>query len=148
MSASSRPIDFDVVKEPWNKYELTDGTVVKTKVVLTKLGKTILEGNKANFQIDVQVVSVILVPTELRGTPDTHVYSPQELQASIEKAEMRYTTLAEEWNEYVVDDGTRIRVKSTVTRIAKTTKYDKNGELIYLVETNNLVQIKSPRAQT
>lgn len=58
---------------------------------------------------------------------------------------MRYNTLAEEWNEYVVDDGTRIRMKSTVSRVAKTSKFDKNGDPIYIVDTTVLAEIRPPK---
>ena len=143
---SGKPhLDFDVVREPWNKYELADGAVLKTKTILTKVRKqTRDEGGKQieSYSLEIQTISVIL--TDERGTPDTKVYSPQELQASIIKDDVRYTTLSEEWNEYVVDDGGRIRVKSTVARVSKSSKFDKNGEPVYWVESSNMAQIKPP----
>jgi hypothetical protein len=32
-------LDFDVVREPWNKYELADGAVLKTKAIVTRVIK-------------------------------------------------------------------------------------------------------------
>ena len=46
---------------------------------------------------------------------------------------MRYSTLAEEWNEYIVDDGTKIRIKTTVTNVKKSDKFAQNGDLFILL---------------
>lgn len=140
---SGKPVfDFDVVREPWNKYELADGCSLKLKVVLTKLRKKQVDEKNTNYDFDVQNLAVVL--TDEKGPPDTKTYSPQELTAAIIKDDIRYTTTSEEWNEYVADDGARVRLKVTVTRVAKTSKFDKNGEPIYLVESGALAQIKRP----
>lgn len=145
MSSNPRSIDFDVVKEPWNKYELNDGTIIKTRIVLKKLVKEMLDKKQGKFGIDAQPVTVVLTSSEQNGPPDPKPHPPEELRQSIEKDDLRYTTLAEEWNEYIVDDGSRVRIKSTVMQISKTTKFDRNGDPIYLVDTNNLVEVKLPK---
>jgi hypothetical protein len=65
-----------------------------------------------------------------------------ELQASIVNEDVRYTTIAEEWNEYLAEDGTKIRVKLTVVKVSRTNKRDVDGEPIYLVQTSLLPQIQ------
>jgi hypothetical protein len=41
---SAKPLlDSDVVRQPWNKYELADGSVLKLKVVLTKVRKRVVD---------------------------------------------------------------------------------------------------------
>lgn len=145
-------LDFDVVKEPWNKYELADGAVVKIKLVVTKVRKeqpTIPAGSTAtpanpvaNYNFDLQTIAVSM--SEEKGTPDTRVYSPQELGAAVIKGDVRYTTVSEEWNEYVTDDGARVRLKVTLTRVSKTSKFDKNGDPIYLVESGVLANVRPP----
>jgi len=56
-----------------------------------------------------------------------------------------YNTLGEEWNEYILEDGTKIRIKTTVTKISRTDKYEKIGDPIYLVETNVMMQVTKPK---
>lgn len=143
-SDDGKPIDFDVVREPWQKYELNDTSTLKVKYVLTRLWKKI-QDNKPSYRIDGQTHTVMLIPPELRGPIDTRTYSKEELESSIVQDEVRYNTISEEWYEYIVDDGTRIRLKMTVTRIAKTSKFDRQGEPVYLVDNNVLLQVRPPK---
>jgi hypothetical protein len=138
-----RELDFDIVKEPWNKYELSDGAILKTRIILQKV-KHIEQENRTGYGTDFTPLQVIFAPAERKGTPSNQTYTEQELASSIDQ-ELRYNTTAEEWNEYVVDDGTRIRVEITVTRVSRTTKFDQYGDPIYLVETSGLGQNIQPR---
>lgn len=135
-------LDFDVVREPWNKYELTDGAFIKVKVVVTKIRKEQVDEKTVNYGSDSQNIVVVL--TEETGTPDSKVYSPEEIQESLIKRDIRYTTVSEEWNEYVADDGARLRIKITLTSVSKTNKFDKNGAPIYFVETGMMGQVRKP----
>lgn len=145
MSASHKTIDFEVLKEPWNKYEISDGSVLKTKFILKKIQVKELSEKKANFNIDSQNLTVIYPATELKGEPDNKAYSPVELKKAVKKEDLRYNISQEEWNEYLLDDATRIRVKTTVIRISRTSKFDKVGDPIYLVDTSAIVDIKRPK---
>jgi hypothetical protein len=141
---SGKPqLDFDVFKEPWNKYQLSDDAILKTKLVVTQIRKRVIEDNKADYSFDMQAIVVIL--TNEKGKPDTKNYSPQEIEAAVIKDDIRYDIITEEWNEYVIDDGSRLRIKSTVTRVAKTSLFDKMGTPQYSVEFNNIAQVKMPR---
>lgn len=140
------PLDFDVIKEIWSKYELANGDIIKVKVVLTVVRKTSnavgLTSPKPNYTFDLQ--SIVIVLTNERGPPDSKSYSPQELQASITKDDIRYTTITQDWNEYVVDDGARIKLQPIVMKVSKTSKFNAKGEPIYFTEINVTAQIKTP----
>lgn len=138
-------LDFDVVKEPWNKYELADGTIVKIKAVVMRVRKQqTTEAGKTtvNYNFDLQTLAVSI--SEEKGAPDTRVYTPADLQGAVVKSDIRYTTVSEEWNEYVTDDGARIRLKVTLTRVSKTSLFDKNGDPIYVVENGVLANVRPP----
>jgi len=140
-----KPIDFDVVREPWQKYELNDNTIVKSKYVLTRLFKKAKEDGKHGYTIDGQTLTIIMVPSELKGTPDSTKYTPQQYKESVIQDEVRYTTISDEWYEYIVDDGTRIRLKMTIIGIQKTSKFDRNGDPVYLVNNSALLQVRLPK---
>ena len=89
--------------------------------------------------------SIIVTLSDVQGTPDTKTYSPSEIDAALINNELRYTIVSEEWNEYIIDDGARIPLKSTVTRIAKTSLFDSTGAPRYVVELNNITQATLPR---
>ncbi|MBW1936877.1 MAG: hypothetical protein ACTSP1_19470, partial [Candidatus Freyarchaeota archaeon] len=77
--------------------------------------------------------------------PSPRIYSPEELQASIIDDDVRYSTIVEEWNEYIAEDGASIRVKLVVVKVSRTDKTDRDGEPIYLVQTSVLPQILPPK---
>jgi hypothetical protein len=136
-------LDFDVVREPWNKYELADGAILKTKVVVTRIIKKTSENNP-EYGFDLKDFKIIL--TDEIGEPSPNKqYNQQEIQNAIIKDDIHYTTISEEWNEYVADDGSRLRLKTTVTRVAKTSLFDNKGIPVYLVEMSNIGQVKLPR---
>lgn len=138
-----REYDFDIVREPWNKYELSDGTTLKTRIILQKVVRR-QQGERTGYGTMTQNLQIVFAPRERKGTPSNQTYSQQELQTSVEQ-EVRYTTTAEEWNEYAVDDGSRIRFHMTVTRISRTSKFDSNGDPIYLVDSSIIGDISPPR---
>jgi hypothetical protein len=139
-------LDFDVLREPWNVYQLEEGPILRVKYVLTRFVRQKEAGGRVGYAFKGQnVVSVSHFPKELRGPPSPGMYSPEELQASIVKESVRYSTLVEEWNEYAVEDGANMRVKLTVVQVSKTNKTDNDGDPIYLVKTSLIPQITPPK---
>ncbi len=139
-------MDFDVLSEPWNVYQLEEGPILKIKYVLTRVLKRREDGGRYSYAFKGQnVLAFSHVPPKLKGEPSREFYSPMELQASIVNESVRYTTIAEEWNEYLAEDGTSIRVKLTVVKVSRTNKKDMDGDPIYLVQTSLLPQVQPPR---
>jgi hypothetical protein len=91
------------------------------------------------------VVYNVLIP--LRDEPSSARYTSQVLQQNIDE-EVRYTTIEEEWNEYITEQGGRIRIKLTVMGGACTTFKDRKGGPIYFVETSQIVQGQRPGTAT
>ncbi|WXG39480.1 MAG: hypothetical protein WED07_01375 [Candidatus Freyarchaeum deiterrae] len=146
MSFAANDLDFDVLREPWNIYQLEEGPILRVKYVLTRFVRQKDAGGLVGYAFKGQnVVSLSHFPEELRGSPSPRVYSSEELQASIVNESVRYSTLVEEWNEYVAEDGANIRLKITITQVCKTNKTDSDGEPIYLVKTSLLPQITPPK---
>ena len=141
MAAKPKFIDFEVEEEPWNKYEINDETILKTRYILKTVTRSMVNG-KNNYSGDGIPLMVIMVPGKLKGQPDTKKYSPKEIQAKIDKPDMRFRISHEDWNEYRLDDGATIRMKSTLTSISRTTLRDGSGDPIYSVNTNMIIQVK------
>lgn len=148
MGLEATDLDFDVLREPWNLYQLEDGTILRVKYVLTRVVRQRDTVGRIGYAFKGQnVVSLSNFPKELKGPPSPRMYTPEELQASIVNDNVRYSTLEEEWNEYIAEDGANIRVKITVIKVSKTNKTDNEGEPIYLVATSLLPQIIPPKKQ-
>ncbi len=61
---------------------------------------------------------------------------------TIEKRDIRYDTISQEFNEYVLDDGTKIKIYTNVTSIDRSRLHDVNGDPVYNIETSNQMEIK------
>jgi len=137
---------FEVIREPWNIYELPDGTLLKVKHVLKRVFKRRDPEGKISWETDVQaIITLSHVPEKSKGPPSTTGYSHEQLLSQIVERDITYKTLSEEWNEYILEDGTKLRMKFTVARISKTDKFDRRGEPIYIVEHAMLPRIIPPR---
>ncbi len=51
----------------------------------------------------------------------------------------------EHWNEYLLDDGTVLRMKSIVTEVARLDgEYDAEGNPAYVVNSTNVTHVSAP----
>jgi len=139
--ANIRSIDFEIIKEPWNKYQIQDNSILRTRTILKKVERTI-EGEKISFNIDAQTLTVIDADSNLKGMPSNKPITKDEIQKSVEKDDMRYDTLAQEFNEYQLDDGTKIKIYTNVTKISRTSLKDVKGDPVYMVSSSNAIEIK------
>lgn len=63
----------------------------------------------------------------------------------VEATSMPYQSGGEHWNEYLIDDGSVVRVKLVVTEIMRIDdEYDAEGNPVYLVKSANVMAITAP----
>ena len=64
--------------------------------------------------------------------------------ADVDALEMPYQNIAEHWNEYLLNDGSVLRLKSVVTNILKLVdRYDAEGNPQYLVKSAQIVSVSA-----
>lgn len=62
-----------------------------------------------------------------------------------EATEVGFRAAGEHWNEYLLDDGTVLRLKLVVTNVVKIDGlYDNDGNPAYLAQSTNVVGVSSP----
>lgn len=120
------PLDFIVLREDWCRYDLSDGAILKVKVVLTKVYK-----NHGRLMCEIHPIYVIL--TNEIGVPDSKTYSVEDLRSAM-ISDIGFTTIIQDWNEYEVDDGTTIKIQPLVLKITKTSKFDSKGFPKYMCD--------------
>lgn len=120
------PLDFIVLREDWCRYDLSDGAILKVKVVLTKVYK-----NHGRLMCEIHPIYVIL--TNEIGVPDSKTYSVEDLRSAM-ISDIGFTTIIQDWNEYEVDDGTTIKIQPLVLKITKTSKFDSKGFPKYICD--------------
>lgn len=122
-------MDFEIIKEPWNKYQLEDGSLLRLKnpAIKTYKSKKVDQFGIPMYGFAGTALISATVPKELLGTPS----ADEKVESSDITNEVRFTTVCEDWCEYRLTDGAILRAKTVVTKVFKTKKFNKFGEPIY-----------------
>jgi hypothetical protein len=63
----------------------------------------------------------------------------------VDATEIGFRSSGEHWNEYLVDDGTVIRIKIIATEVVRIDdEYDADGNPVYVVKSGNVMAISAP----
>lgn len=137
-------LPFIVKNESWNKYRLSDGSVVKSKFILINVIaekdykekiKIAQKDPNENAGVIIQSQNVVGVeaPNGLIGAADTQLYTTQELINFVIEEDMDFDVIDESWNTYDIDGSAFvIKVRNIPIRISRTSKYDAQGLPIYI----------------
>ena len=139
----SNTIDFKVIKEYWDSYLLSDDTNLKSRVVLTGVKKS-KKNPASEYEFDFQSIQSFIFSQKAKGSTHSRVYTKEELGTSSNK-ELSYSITSEKWNEYLLDDDTKVRLKSSVVGISKSDLFLQNGDPIYNVKIRVLSKVKRPK---
>lgn len=63
----------------------------------------------------------------------------------VDALEVRFKSVREEWNEYDLEDGTTLRMKTVISNIVRVEgEYDPENNPVYLVKSSNILVARSP----
>jgi hypothetical protein len=62
----------------------------------------------------------------------------------VEGEEISFKEIAERWNEYELDDGAKLRMKSILAKVVRTDQYNELNEPIYLITTTYIMNVTVP----
>jgi len=63
----------------------------------------------------------------------------------VDAVELSFQTSGEHWNEYLLDDGSVVRLKLVLTSIARIEgMYDPNGAPVYVAQSTNVMSVSAP----
>jgi hypothetical protein len=63
---------------------------------------------------------------------------------TVEGEEIAFKEIEERWNEYDLEDGTKLKIKLVLAKVIRTNEYNKEGDPIYVVNTQNLLHVTVP----
>ncbi|WP_458743401.1 hypothetical protein [Candidatus Nitrosocosmicus sp. T] len=135
-------LDFKVIKEYWDSYLLSDDTKLKSRVVLTGVKKSTVNPSK-EYEFNFQSIQSFIFSDKATGQQHKKLYTKEEVESSYNK-EIVFSTTSEKWNEYLLDDDTRVRLKNTIAGVTKSDLYLQNGDPIYNVKIRVLSKVKRP----
>ena len=145
MSETRNYVDFEIIKENWNMYNLSDGTKLKIRDILRSAWFTKDSDGRKKYSADIYSDAIIMPDSNLQGQKNQTRWTSEQLQKNIDVENCRYDTLAYESTEYLLNGNTKILIHSNLTNIARTKLWDHNGDRIYMVDCSISVTITPPK---
>ena len=138
-------VDFGLEKEEeWSVYGIEGKAIIKLKTIPLKFLK-----KDNDYFLNSTIAMTVFSDPNFRGTP-SNVQLPLPTEAkkleilNKDKIDIKPDFSEEPWNEYLLDDGVKISIKTEALAISGTTLYDKEGEPVYLVNHQSLVKRTPP----
>lgn len=128
-------LNFEPVNEEWSEYKLEDGSIIKLKFVLIKILK-----ENDSFALNSSNIIGVYPSQDLIATPSHEVYSPQELEQSIDIKDVNFEVIKEIGSVYKLEDGSELSVKPVLVLVSRSSKHDQHGEPIYLVQSQQIIK--------
>lgn len=141
-------MEFEIVEEGWNEYELSDGVRIKGRVFLAKIIRD--PNNLKNMNFDVtQPKWSIYAPVELRGPPSTELLKDSQRQNACDKYNVHIDRSHEPWNVYrILRTGQKVKIKLTIDEIIRLQDaFDPNGSPFYRVPHGISVLVKGNKPE-
>jgi len=137
--------DFEIEKEGWNIYRLSDGTLLKLRqVLLTLKTDPSTQSVMPNFS---NLLMAVMPAPGLKGQPSSEQYTPGELSNSVVEKNMKCETVQETANEYRTKGGLKLILRTSSVTVDRTNKFDSTGYPVYLVNTHLEIRIEQPIGQ-
>jgi hypothetical protein len=138
-------VDFEVFRENWSRYSLRDGVLLRIRTPVLKIfrAKQKDQFGRVGFITSGANLIDVICPTHLKGKPSADL----RVSAADIISEVEFDPIKEEWAEYLLKDGTKIKVKPVVTKVSKTSKYSQFGDPVYVVDSQSLMKVEEPKVE-
>ena len=131
-------LEFDVISEDWNEYELTGHTKARGKIVVTRFVRSKNHPDPNAINMASQNMFVITAPPEQRGVPSP--LNPQEIKTP-DGTPIDILSSNEKWNKYrLKKSGGIVKVKMVVHDAFRIPgRFDNDGMPAYIFTSGPLV---------
>jgi hypothetical protein len=135
-------LDFDIEKEQWNEYELSDGNRIKARVILTRLvqifDKPQSEGE--TYRGETKKVFVTYGRPATNRQPPSGPMTVEEIR-KLPRIPVNPNTSNERWNIYrIIKNGRIVKVKLVVDEIYKIEGlFEPTGLPTYQITSSELI---------
>jgi hypothetical protein len=131
-------INFKILTEDWSEYLLEDRSLLRIKTIPLKI---LFSGEE--YGINSTNCLVTFSPRELKGEPSNEPIIQSEIKNSFDKSDLKFEVRNEPWNEYELEDGTKIFLKMVAVQVSRTKFYDAYGDPIYWIN-HQMISKKYP----
>jgi hypothetical protein len=144
-------LPFQIVREVWSSYELEDGTVLRSRTILTKvLGPRLLpeKGAQVPLKFAFSQINVVTSPPDIKGTPNPMPKPIPELQG-LPTEDVDFKEPREAWNLYRITglhEPVGLKTKVVVTAALKVAgEFDQEGNPMFIINSTTLVVPAKPK---
>ena len=135
--------DFDVIKENYTRWRVSDRTVIKAKFVLRKfsqIGEIDPLTKIPGFAIDKANIAVAMVPDSLKN----YANKGMVISGSGVGEMLDVEPINEDWQEYRIANGFKLSLRPVITKVFRYNKYDALGEPIYEISNIQMITDLAP----
>ena len=140
-------LDFEIINEYWNEYELSDGITIKARTLLKKI---VIDPNEPDkYAFDLQpIISAVYAPLALRGEKN-NAPKPEEYN-TIANYEVEPKRSDEKFNVYrILKSGHIFKLKLVITKFSRLVdRFDKDGLPFYILNHGPMVVMEKNDKQT
>ena len=145
-------LEFNVIKERWNEYEMKDGTRIRGRMYLSRISenknspkpKNLKPDEKvADYQFSIQKHFEVFAPKALLKEPTLPLSSPKDISPDMMQ-EVEPLTYSEPWNTYeIIKNGVVVKVKLVVSEFHQVKdKFDALGQPFYMMKNGPIFDVK------
>lgn len=136
-------VDFEVIKDNWSRYQLRDGSLLRIRKPVVKILRTKVpdQFGRYNYVTPTMNLYDVIVPPNMKNAPSPD----QQIGANDVLNEIEFDTINEDWSEYLLKNGTKIKIKPVLVKVTKTSKFNNFGDPIYLVDSQVIVRAEEPK---
>jgi hypothetical protein len=131
---------FSIFNEDWIGYRIEDGTVLRSRLVVGDIYRTIQISNTGYPEIQylTQNLISVIVPDKLRGVPSAQ---PIDMQNDVPE-ELSFDEIEIKNQEYNTSDGFKVIIKPVLQKVFKYDKLNMFGEPGYQVNLQSISNIE------
>ena len=111
MSVRREYVDFNILDEPWNRYKIADGSILKTRVILTDVRILMSPTSEKNYSGNFKYHFGYIIPSKNFVDPPNTAYSADVLKSPENLTDINFRRVSEKMNQYELDDGSTIKAK-------------------------------------
>lgn len=133
-------VDFDVLSEPWNLYNLADGSRLRLRFILHKVGRLKYSDGKEALRVSNGLLTIVEVPVKLRGMPGP-AKSTADLEGVASRKLLNWSVAAQGQNVYRLGGEDFLTVEIAPVEVFRTEVYGPDADPYYLVKTTARSQL-------
>lgn len=130
--------DFQIIEEPWNKYRLTDDTILKVRVIMTDVRIAVTQAGQKKYSADFKFHIGHIIPSKNFVDTPNPKHSQDEIRSADNHMDIKYSRILEKLSEYELDDGTLVKAKLQFKAVKKSKLPLDSGAPCYFIVGHNV----------